>query len=195
MTRQRTTGRRRSVLAGWTLCAALVATGAGATVLVPADLADLSRGAQAIARGRVAALDTRWNENRRGVETLVTLEVESYLKGALGRALTFRVPGGRLGRYRSLVVGAPDFAVGERVVVFLGYAGPGIPYVLGLSQGVYRVTQRDDGAAGGVVTPLVVESLPGAAAPQRLVRGDPARRPLDLETFERRVRTLAEGAR
>ena len=33
-------------------------------------------------------------EDRRGIETFVTLEVEAYAKGDLGRAVTLRVPGG-----------------------------------------------------------------------------------------------------
>ena len=85
------------------LCACVgVGLRAQATVVVPADLGELSRDALAIARGRVVALDARWTDDRRRVETLVTLEAESYLKGALGPVVQFRVPGGRLGRYRSI---------------------------------------------------------------------------------------------
>src|SRR6478735_10629820 len=91
---------------------------AAATVLIPADLGELSRDAMAIARGRVIALDSQWTEDRGTIETVVTLEVESYLKGSLGPTLRFRVPGGELGRFRSIVVGAPDLAVDQRVVVF-----------------------------------------------------------------------------
>src|SRR5690349_11681865 len=75
-----------------------------ATTLVPADLGELSRDAVAIARGRVAAVDGRWTDDRRGIETIVTLQVDEYLKGDLGAALRFRVPGGLLGRFRSVVV-------------------------------------------------------------------------------------------
>src|SRR5438445_8232870 len=97
----------------------LVVLPASATVLIPADLGELSRDALAIARGRVAALDSQWTDDRRTIETIVTLEVESYLKGRLGATLRFRVPGGELGRFRSVVVGAPAFDVDQRVVVFL----------------------------------------------------------------------------
>ena len=87
-----------------------------ATLIVPADLGELSRDARAIVRGRVAALDAQWTEDRGTIETIVTLEVEHYIKGAFGPTLRFRVPGGDLGRFRSIVVGAPEFAVDERVV-------------------------------------------------------------------------------
>jgi hypothetical protein len=161
-----------------------------AAVLVPADLAELSRDAGAIVRGRVAAVEGRWTPNRRGVETLVTLEVEAYLKGALGETVTFKLPGGRLGRFRNVVVGAPELAVDQRIIVFLGHRGPGIPFVLGLSQGVYRLVHTGD-------TWLVTPTVPSAAAPlpQRVVRGDPARRPLALPVFERHVRAVVDGAR
>ena len=109
---------------------------ARATVLVPADLSELAREAQVIARGRVVRVDARWTDDRRTIETIVSLETETYLKGQLGEMLQFRVPGGTLGRLRSIIVGAPQFAVGQRVVVFLGASGPRVPYILGLNQGV-----------------------------------------------------------
>src|SRR3989454_3262808 len=68
-----------------------------------------------IARGRVVAVDAQWTPDRRTIETLVTLEVESYLKGALGGTVQFRVPGGTLGRFRSIVVGAPERSEERRV--------------------------------------------------------------------------------
>jgi hypothetical protein len=166
---------------------------ARATVLIPADLGELSRDAIAIARGRVTALDAQWTEDHGTIETLVTLEVESYLKGSLGSTLRFRVPGGELGRFRSIVVGAPAFAVDQRVVVFLGARGPSIPFVLGMSQGVFRVSRAADNSGWLVTSPVFMASTTGAAT--RLVRGDPARRPLALGDFEQTVRALAGGAK
>ena len=163
-----------------------------ATVLVPADLSELSRDARAIVRGRVARLDSQWTDDRGTIETMVTLEVEGYIKGSLGPTLIFRTPGGDLGRYRSVVVGAPAFAVDEHVIVFLGARGPSIPYVLGLSQGVFRVAHTDDTGRWMVTPPVVLGPTTGSVP---LVRGDVSRRPLPLTDFEQRVRALAGGAR
>jgi hypothetical protein len=165
---------------------------ARATVLIPADLGELSRDAMAIARGRVAALDTQWTEDRGTIETIVTLEVESYLKGSLGSTLRFRVPGGELGRFRSIVVGAPEFAVNQRVVVFLGARGPSVPHVLGLSQGVFHVTRAADNSGWLVTSPVL---LPATTRNVPVVRGDPARRALALGDFEQTVRALAGAAK
>jgi hypothetical protein len=177
---------RNSILTAFVLW--LLGTPAWATVLVPADLSELAREAQVIARGRVVGIDAQWTDGRRTIETVVTLETENYLKGQLGQTLQFRVPGGTLGRLRNIVVGAPQFAVGQRVVVFLGANGPRVLHVLGLNQGVYRVGLAASGEA--VVSPPPV--LPGVRG--AIVRGTP-RRPASLGSFERDVRALAGTAR
>lgn len=176
-----------------TLCLVAVLTApARATVLVPADLGELSRDAIAIVRGRVAAVDAQYTEDRGTIETLITLEVDSYMKGALGPTVRFKVPGGSLGRFRSIVVGAPEFAVDQRVVVFLGAHGPSVPYIVGFSQGVFRMVRAADDSGWMVVPPA---ALPTPGASVAMVRGDVNRRPLPLADFEQRVRALAGGAR
>ena len=98
----------------------------------------------------------------------------------------FRVPGGQIGRYRRFMVGAPEFASGEEVVLFLKGRPPGVPYPFGLSQGVYRVVRGADGRSV-VMPPAVAESA------GRVVRGDPSRRPVEFAVFATNVRTIAEG--
>jgi hypothetical protein len=171
------------------LAACIGVTSARATTLVPADLGELSREAIAIARGRVAAVEGQWTDDHRTIETVVSLQVDEYLKGSLGAVVQFRVPGGLLGRYRSIFVGAPEFAVDQQVVVFLGAHGPSVPHVLGLSQGVFRIVP-DAGGAGWLVTPPAMMPV---ATPTRVVRGGLARHTIALAEFEQRVRALAGG--
>ncbi|HZR24791.1 MAG TPA: hypothetical protein VFA59_14450 [Vicinamibacterales bacterium] len=167
----------------------LAAARADATTLVPADIGVLAHDALAIARGRVVAAEGRWTDDRRTIETIVTLQVETYLKGDLGVTVQFLVPGGRLGRYRSVFVGAPEFNLDDRVVVFLGAHGPSMPYLVGFSQGVYRVVRS---AGADVVTPPPVWPTATGTA---VVRGDPARTTPPLADFEQRVHALATAAR
>jgi hypothetical protein len=174
-----------------TSVAVLGGSGVHATTVLPVELADLARAAQVIARGRIAAVETRWIDDRRAIETLVTLDPETYLKGSPASTLRFRVPGGQIGRYRRVVVGAPQFAPGQRVIVFLGARSPAIPYVIGLNQGVFRLLPA---AGGGFdVTPPPIVGAPGRRA--SVVRGSAARRPMPLGLFEREVRALAGAAR
>ncbi len=172
----------------WTvLISFLLAAGARATTLVPASLGELTRDAHAVALGRVAAVDGRWSDDHRSIETLVTLSVDSYLKGTFGRTVQFTVPGGSLGRYRTIFVGAPQFAVDERVVVFLAASGPALPHLVGFTQGVFRVLRSPD-APGWIVKPS--PALP-ASALTGLLGGDRGRTALTLDDFAKQVRALA----
>ena len=80
----------------------------------------------------------------------------------------------------------------QRVVVFLGAHGPSVPHVLGLSQGVFRVTRAADNSGWLVTSPVL---LPATTANVRVVRGDPARRALALGDFEQAVRSLAGASK
>ena len=165
-----------------------------ATVYISANLSELTTDARAVAYGRVIALQAQWLDERRSIETLVTLEVETYVKGDLGRTVTLRVPGGQMGPYRSVMLGAPTFVEGEEVVVFLAASGPAIPHLVGLAQGVFRV--RTDVTTGArLVTPEIVR-MPSLTSvePVRVVRGDGSRRPAPLASFLQEVRALAGRA-
>ena len=179
---------RRAAILMACLCAG---TSARAAVILPADLAALVTGARAVVHGRVVAVEPRWVEGRRRIESLVTLRVEAYLKGDLGDEVTFKVPGGQMGPYRSLMIGAPGFTEGEEVVVFLNAHGPTIPWISGLNQGVFRVAENGSGVK--MVLPGV-PLAPGGEGRQ-LVRGDPARQRIALSAFADRVRAIVRDGR
>lgn len=166
----------------------------GATIVVPADFAELTVEAGAIAHGRIVRVEARQDERLR-VERLVTLQVLEYFKGGWGNVVQFRMPGGTLGRYQTVMIGTPDFAEGDEVVLFLG-ARPGDdrdrparPYVLGMHQGVYRVI-ADQAGRRMVTPPLVtgagVEGTP-SPAPTPTKRGDVNRVPVELREFQGRI--------
>jgi len=166
-----------------------------ATVLLPAEFREVVAGSQIIVYGRVADVLPEWSDDRSRIDTVVTVDAGSYLKGGPGETVTFRVPGGQIGRYRNVVVGAPEFRQGEEVVLFLSAAGPSIAHVFGLNQGVYRVHVDERTGRRVVVPPVLTAS---SAAPQTVIRGDESRQPLPLESFAASVRTAmtrTDGAR
>lgn len=184
----------------------------GATVLVPADFREVVAGSQVIVHGRVVDVRADWTTDRFRIETFVTLEAGSYLKGGPGERVTFRVPGGTIGRYRSLLVGAPEFRVGEEVVMFLKSDGPAVPHVFGLSQGVFRVRHQVPTGERVVMPPVLMADsataqrggraaadrtgrgidapAAGRAADRanRIARGAADRQPVSLDVFRAQVR-------
>lgn len=157
-----------------------------ATVLLPAEFREIVNGSDIIAYGRVTETRVEWSDDRKNVDTLVTFQVGTYLKGGPGEALVFKVPGGTIGRYRNVLVGAPQFTTGDEAVLFLNRRGREFLSVFGLNQGVFRVS-LDTGTQRRMVTPPL---LARGDTPEVVVRGAASRRSLPLETFGAQVLTV-----
>jgi hypothetical protein len=162
-----------------------------ATVLLPAEFKEVVAGSDVIAHVQIADVRSEWAEGRRRIDSFVTAAVVSSLKGDAGRTITFKTPGGELGRYRSVMVGAPVFKPGDEAVLFLS-GSPGEPlHVFGLNQGVFRVRVDPVSGQREVVSPVLMAA---GAEPERVVRGAASRRPLALDAFGAQVRSaMAQG--
>ena len=168
----------------------LVTSVASATVLVPAEFTEIVGGSAIIAHARIVDVKPQWADGRRWIDSVVTADVVTYLKGGANQeTIAFKVPGGRLGRYRSVVVGAPQFVQGEEAVIFLKTHGDDLPDVFGLNQGVFRI--RIDTVTGQrVVVPPVMKAAESRVDAQPIVRGAGDRKPLTFESFGARVREV-----
>jgi hypothetical protein len=160
----------RTFCASVSLWLVIVAGPAFALTLVPVDFTEMVAGSQLIVHGRVIDVRAQMTAGRRTIQSLVTVAVVDAIKGAPAGEITFVVPGGQIGRYRRLVVGAPEFTAGPAVLLFLTARPPELPMPFGISQGVYRVS-------GGTV------------------RADSLRHPLAVADFVRQVRSAVRGAR
>jgi hypothetical protein len=181
--------RRVAVFVAFVILSAAVQ----ATVLIPIEFRELVAIAPVIVHGRVVEVRSAFVDGRRAVETFVTIEAAEYFKGDLGAEITVRVPGGQVGRYRTVFIGAPEFRQGDELVLFLKNSGSPLPYIVGLSQGAFRVVTDARSGRRMVTTPVVMGKQDGAA--ERVVRGDPARKPIPIESFRAVVRqAMAQGA-
>lgn len=162
-----------------------------ATVLLPADFNDIVSGSQIIVHGRVIDVRAEWSADRSQIESFVTVTPSSFYRGTVTDAVTFKVPGGEVGRYKQVTVGAPAFAVGDEAVFFLRANGPSVPGVFGLNQGVFRVRVDQRTGRRMVVLPIVQAR---GAAPERVSRGARTRQPLALDVFGAQLRaTMQQG--
>jgi hypothetical protein len=153
-----------------------LASSAAASTFVAASVEEVARSSEAVVRGRVVAAAGRATRDGR-IVTDVDVEVASAWKGAPERTVRIVVPGGSLGWIALRVEGAPTFAPGEEVVVFLAREGRAWR-VNGYGLGKYRVVGAE--ARPGLGASEVVPRAPGAG--ERLVGT------MAVAELERRVR-------
>lgn len=173
-----------TLLAGIGLAAATVS----ATIVIPAEFREVVSEAGLIVRCQVT--DVRAVAlPEGGVESVVTIAVESVLKGqAASGFVSMRVPGGERGRIRHVMVGAPTFKPGQRALLFLRQGVDRAWRPIGLTQGVYRV-QAEPESGRPVVQPPVVAGRT-ATISGATVRGDARRRLMPVAEFESLVRLV-----
>jgi len=160
-----------------------------ASTLLPADFRTTVLDATVIVRGRIT--DVRAVRSPAGdIETVATVGVEAVLKGEATTFVAMRLPGGTLGRYRTVMPGAPSVATGEAGVFFLKRAPGGALWPVGLSSGIYRVGTTQGRA---MVAPPVMPGVTTAATGP-VVRGDTRRRLLPLSEFESMVALVLRGS-
>lgn len=168
---------------------ALASVPAHAVTVAPLSFEELVRQSSSVIYGRVIDVRGQWTDDRRAIDSLVTVEVIKGLKGTAGGELTVTVPGGQVGRYRNLLPGAPTFARGDLAVLFVTARGARLPVTTGFTQGIFRVV-RDAASGAALVTPPVVE-----ATGQAIRRGDRRRKPVPMATFESAVRAVPAEVR
>lgn len=162
---------------------------ARATVLIPIELRELVAVSSTIVHGHIVDVRAQWVDGRRAIETFLTIEADEYYKGNASGTVTVRVPGGQIGRFRTIVVGAPEFQSGDEVVLFLrDYEGR--LSIVGLSQGAYRVA-ADRSGRRVVTAPVLMGKADGSV--EAVVRGDAARRPLPVDAFRDLVKRVVAG--
>jgi hypothetical protein len=151
------------------------------------SLDELARGATDIVDAEVIAVHVTADTGR--IERVVSLRVVERWKGTADAIVHVRLPGGTLGRTRTLVTGVPVLDEGARFVLFLDRGQSGAHRVLGLHQGAWRVSASPrDGA-------LSVGPAPAGPAPAgRVTRGDGSRRSRRLDVFRQDVQALLEQA-
>jgi len=120
------------------------------------SLDDLARQADLIVKGHVQKLLTETSPDRSTITTIAVLAVDEQWKGAPASSVSIEQPGGTAGGITQRVAGEAEFAVDEKVVVFLKKQGRSRYVTVGGRQGKFLV--KTDGQTGSDV----VEDLTGA---------------------------------
>lgn len=137
--------RKLAVLAAaiWTSLA-LAAAQALASVAIPLALDDLVSQSKGIVVGTVTAIESHWDARRAAIDTTIEIAVSDILKGGPAvPTVTLKQSGGTVGGVHAWVNGSPEFALGERVLVFLSTNADGSLRVLQLAQGKLSIVADD----------------------------------------------------
>jgi putative Ig domain-containing protein/Ig-like domain-containing protein/matrixin len=112
------------------------------TAIIPSD-DEMVIAARAIVRGKVVSVETALdNENR--IFTYITLKVREVLKGEITeRRIVIKEPGGEIGNRGSLVFGTPQFARGDRVLLYLDTWRDGSLRVLHMFLGQFSIVPNN----------------------------------------------------
>jgi len=121
--------------------ALLASVVAHATVLQPLDTEALTTRADRVLLGVVESQTAHWTGDHQAIYTDVVVRVTKSYKGAatVGEHITVRREGGSVDGVGMRVFGAPNFAVGEEVLLFMELRG-GASYTVGMTQGKLHVS-------------------------------------------------------
>lgn len=123
--------------------------------VVAMSTAELTEASNLVVVGRVARTHAQWTPDHQRIVTLVAVLVDDVVKGQWGRRrIIVEHEGGEVGDMGLLVTDTPNFAKGERVVLFLTPSreerGQTIHHVVGEVQGKYQVDEHDVAKKKGI---------------------------------------------
>jgi hypothetical protein len=132
-----------------------VATSSWATTLEQLSLDEMTQKSTAIVRARITGSHT--GTRGTNIYTYFQLQVLETWKSSgqtSGTTTTeVAIPGGVAGGIRQSVSGAPELKPGQEYVLFLWTSRSGLTQVIGLSQGLFKVSE--DGSGGGTGAAVV----------------------------------------
>ena len=117
-----------------------------ATTILAMSFAEQCSGAASVVVGTVREVVSQRSPTAPSFfETLVTISVDDVVAGSAPAEVTLRLAGGEVGAVRQSIDGMPEFARGERYVVFLerDQDPPLISPITGFNQGLYRIERAD----------------------------------------------------
>lgn len=108
-------------------------------------LRELAEGAELIVEGKVADMQSEWNEDQTRIYTHVTVNVGQCIKGEnTTQSVVVTHMGGEVGEVGEVYSGAARFKKDEEVLLFLNKEEDGRYKVTGHAQGKYTVTRDED---------------------------------------------------
>jgi hypothetical protein len=120
-----------------------------ATTLEQLTLDDMIQKSTAIVRARVTG--SRGANHGTDIYTYFHLQALETWKSSGQAPAEVAVPGGVVNGIRQSVTGAPELKLGQEYVLFLWTSRSGLTQVIGLSQGLFKISEEGSGGGGVAV--------------------------------------------
>jgi matrixin/dockerin type I repeat protein len=169
---------RNKVLLGL-VCIGLIHATASATTFVMMNDTTLLDSSAVVVTGTVSAVEAGAPEANGGIHTYVHVDPDRIIKGHVAKQpLVLREMGGRHGDVEEHIFGAPEYWVGERVLVFLTRNADGTlqtnslsmgKYSLGVDTAGHQMAVRDFGHGASVFVPATGEIVDPEPERKRLL--------------------------
>ena len=160
-------------------------------MIVKLELPDLVKRAQSVFVGKAVKTNMHWTTDRKHIVTDTTFQVGQPLRGKTraGGQITIRSLGGVVDGIGMRVSGSPMFRKGDEVLLFTERRG-GHSYVVGMTQGAYRISRDARGGATVRVNLGGVSLARRTPSGLRLTRGHDVKGPRqhDLPAFISRIK-------
>jgi hypothetical protein len=137
----------------------LVCVSVSGATLERLTLDDMSSKATAVVRGKIVSSYTAMQGAT--IYTHYRVQVSEVWKGANQQTVDVMLPGGMMNGLRQSFAGVPQLNAGDEYVMFLWTGKSGNTQLLGLTQGLFAVTQNDAGetlASRGVSAELMLDA-------------------------------------
>ncbi len=122
------------------------AASARATTAVMLTDEQLVVNSRVILLGEVRSVKSQWDPAQQFISTYVKIRVQKIIKGQLqNEVIVFKQLGGRVGEDATVIFGAPEYSVGQNVLLFLETARDNTLRVSQLFQGKYDVVTDQAG--------------------------------------------------
>jgi hypothetical protein len=130
---------------------------ASATVLLQLSLAEMAQKSTAIVRAKVTSGTGELKDKL--IYTVYGLDVRETWKAGPSPIVKVAVPGGVAAGTRQVIDGAPVLKTGDEYILFLWTGRTGLTQIIGLSQGLYRMSGVDDAGNAIVTRPATKERM------------------------------------
>ncbi len=136
---------RQFVLIGLALVSLVLPRRAYATTVVAPEFDALVNQADYVVRASVKSVAAEWRENqgRRYIASKVALEIIEIIRGIPPQPLVLDVMGGRVGEDELVITGAPQFLVGDDVILFVQGNGRQMYPLVAIMHGLYPVVKDE----------------------------------------------------